>query len=189
MKTLCASGLKVTKLDIKALEEYLNTSPKEWATNALKGMINKAIKTIMKDYLEAYKAQAGESIPADLPSILSGILAMSEFVPYNRRALEDRNPERTETCDQEIWNGGFQIEDHEDQALRAYYIDPEITLVELMENKIALRKAAFTKEYTQQLIEDPAVTTIPTTQDGIIDLIVKKPEYKNRVARDAEFNP
>ena len=42
--------------------------------------------------------------------------------------------------------------------------------------------------WVQKLFADPTVTSIPADQEALIDLITKRPDYKNRVQRDAEVN-
>ena len=49
MKTLCSQGFKVSSADKKAFQHYVLESMVMWSNSALKGMINKAIKTIMKE--------------------------------------------------------------------------------------------------------------------------------------------
>jgi len=178
-KHIALLGFKISNEDQKALNEYLLVTPRQWATDALKGMINKALKTILRDWLEPYKKTQVDSISGNIAVLIPAILAMPEFKPYNVESTEKRKAERTFAAETEIWEGGFEIADHEDLALRAFYKDPEQTLYDLMENKIALRKQAFVKKYTDKLISEQAVT-IPNRHDAMINLITGEPGYKTR---------
>lgn len=183
MKTLCSSGHKISDADNKALGHYLLGTPKDWAKNALKWMINKAIKTIRRDYSEIYKSKIGP-LPAEISQLIPALIAMDEFKPYKNGSPENESPQRVENCTIEILEGGLEIEDYEDAALRAFYKDPEQTLYDLMENKIAKRKNAFIKENEPVLLNDPEVTEIPSTQDEFIQSFVIRPDCISRAERE-----
>ena len=186
MKKFCLTGFKVNNADKKALENYLLDTPKEWAQKALLGMINKAVKTIIRDYLDVYKSKGFETVPATYSELITALISLDEFKPYKRQATEKRKPARKEAASEEIWSGGFNIEDWQEAALNAYYDNPEQVLIDYMENKISLRKAAFVKEWTTRLMNDAEVTEIPTHDDDLIETSIARPEYKNRATRYAE---
>ena len=186
MKTLCSSGYQISLADRKALDHYLLVTPLEWSINALRGMVNKAVKTIMRDYYEKYKETQEDTVSADLSVIIPAILALPSFVPYNHDVPEQVQVQRKQVASQEIWEGGFQVEDYEDLALRAYYTDPEAMLMWFIENKVFQRKKAFVKEFEQAILNDPAVHSIPAKQDDFIDMVTARPEYKNRAQSEAE---
>ena len=186
MKKLNAQGFKISSADQKALDHYLLTSARDWSVAALAGMKNKAIKTILKDWFEVYKAKQTEGVSADIAVIIPAIIAMTEFKPYNTPTPEIPVVSRKEDPTQEIWDGGFDVEDYEEAALRAFYKDPEAMLEYFMENKVHARKKAFVKEQEEKMIKDKSVSTIPSKQDDLINLVCAKPEYKNRVQLEAE---
>lgn len=186
MKILCETGFKISIQDQKALDHYLNQSPKEWAELALKGMINKALKTIIRDYIEIYKSK-NVSIPANIPDLVVALIALDEFKAYKRESSETRKANRKTPKDIEVWSGGFPVEDWEKKVLDLFYKDIEQQLMEIMENKISLRKTAFCKEGLSSLFRDKssAVANIPSHDDDFIDLVTGKPGYMNRKERDA----
>ena len=186
MKKLCSIGCRISGPDKKALEAYLLTSPKVWAQGAINGMINKAIKTILKDWIETYKAKQPDSVSADIKVIIPGILAMDEFKPYNYQIPETPLVDRKEAVSEEIWEGGFDVEDHEELALRAFYSDPEAMLNYFMENKIYQRRKAFVKQHETTMLADKSVTSLPEKQDDFINLVCAKADYKNRADLEAE---
>ena len=186
MKKLCNLGFRISNADSKALEHYLLTSPKVWAQGAINGMINKAIKTILRDWFEIYKAKQTESVSADIKVIIPGILAMDEFRSYNYKIPETPLVDRKEARSEEIWEGGFDVEDHEELALRAFYSDPEAMLSYFMENKCYQRRKAFVKQHEATMLADKSVTSIPAKQDDFINLVCAKAGYKNRAAKEAE---
>jgi len=186
METLCSSGYIISLADKKALDHYLNVTPKGWATSALKGMINKSIKIIMRDYFNLYKSQQTGNISTDMSVIIPALINMVEFKPYNIKTPEMVIVERIGLRDQEIWSGGFDVESFEKQALQAYYDDPEGMLEWFMENKIYQRKKALVKVAESAMFQDPEITEIPTKQDDMINLYTSLPNYKTRLQLEAE---
>lgn len=187
MKKICSTGFKASSVDKKALEHYLLTTPKEWAEAALKGLINKSVKTIVKDYVEIFKKKNPDTIPATLHQLIPLLISMPEFKNYDNEASEKGKADRLEPANIEIWAGGFDIEDYEYDALYAFFKDPEETLRDYMENKIFARKNAMVKESQTKMINDPNVVTIPSRQDDLINLVVGDKDYKNRAAKEAEL--
>lgn len=186
MKKLCSEGFKASSADLKALSHYLLDTPKEWANKALKGLINKAVKTILKDWLEKFKEKNPSGISANLKELIPAIIKMPEVTKYNREATEKGRAQRDEEPTIEIWEGGFDIEDFEYDALYVFFSDPEQTLIDYMENKIARRKTVFVKDHEDKLIKDPETLTIPSRQDALINLVTSKPDYKNRKQSEIE---
>jgi len=183
MKTICSEGFKISNSEKKSLEHCLLEIPKQWSQNALKGMINKAIKTILKDYFDKYKESQENNINLDLEVLIPNIIAMQSFKPYNIETPSAPQINIKQSRLQEIWLGGFIIEDYEDAALKAYYEDPESMLRWFMENKIHLRKKAMIKEYLPTFIKEKKI--IPTHDDDIISMIVSENGYKNRIQKEA----
>lgn len=183
MKKLCNSGFKISNADQKALEHYLLIPANTWATNALKGMINKAVKTIMREGFEAYKKTITGNVSADYAVIIPGILNLPGFklekiqVPFNVTV------KRTEVVSQEIWANGFDVEDYEEQALKALYENPEDMLRWFMENKIYQRRKAFVKEKEVKFIQEKKA--FPANEDAFINFAVAEPGYKNRAQSEA----
>jgi hypothetical protein len=178
MKNICSSGFKISNSDQKVLDHYLLVTPRKWAEDALLSMINKAIKTIIRDWFGTYKNSKAGNIPADISVIISEIVQLNNFKNYNIPSMENRKPQRKQPVSNEIWEGGFNIEDYEYEALVVFYKDHEQTLRDLMDNKIALRKKAFVKEHEEKLIKGPSVTEMPQKDDDLVDLITADPNYK-----------
>ncbi len=52
-------------------------------------------------------------------------------------------------------------------------------------NKIFQCRKRFIKEWTKKLMDDPEVKVIPANEDEFIELVYKRPDYKDRKKRDA----
>ena len=126
MRKICASGCKISAQDLKAFNHYCLGQPREWVLGALAGCVNKAIKTIIRDYLPIYKAK-NASVPTDVAVLIPLLVSMPEFKPYNTPSPEAEVPERDCACNVEAMAGGFDIQDHEHIALSAFYASYEQT--------------------------------------------------------------
>ena len=187
MKKLNAKGFKISSVDKKAFEHYVLVSMRSWSKDALTGMINKSVKTILRDYYELYKSKQAETVSTDLNVVIPGILAMEEFKPYNYDSLVlEGEVKRKQPRNEEIWSGGFDVEDYEELALKAFYKDPEEALEAFMENKIYQRRKRLVEEEQQKIFSKKEKKSLPKEQDDFIDMVCNEPGYKNRVARDAE---
>lgn len=182
MKKLCAQGYKASLADTKALSHYLLVNPSDWGINALKGMINKATKTIIRDYYEIYKAKQVDTVSTDYAVIIPAIVAMEEFEPYNISSPESITINRKGARSEEVWLNGFDIEDWEEVALKGYYKDPEASLTWFMDNKIYQRRKAFVKEEQAKYLGKSE--TIPSQEDDFIDFVTAKVGYKTRAQNE-----
>jgi len=187
MQTILASGHLITPIDLLALQYYLLETTSEWATHALKGMINKAVSTLKKDYFEIWRAEQTGNITMDYSIIIPAIIGLTQFKTYNVATPEMPIINRTEQRTILTCESGFSIEDWEKQALDAYYVNPEQYLVWCLENKISARRKAFLKETFSIYIADQE--SFPAEEDAYINYIANKAEYKDRTAREAEETP
>lgn len=185
MKKICSTGCKASSVDQKTLGHYLLVTPKKWAQDALKGMINKAVKTIMREGFEKYKEAQTGNINPDYSVIIPGILSLPEFRIEQIATPQMVRVKRTEQASQEIWENGFDIEDHEETALNALYEDPEEMLRWFMENKIYQRRKALVKEKETLYIKDKKA--FPAAEDDLINFIVSETGYKNRAQAEEEL--
>lgn len=188
MKTILSGGHTITNTDQKVLEEYLLVTPREWAEKALKGMINKSIKMILKDYFEIYASKQSTTVSMDYSVLIPEIIELEEFQLYNTKTPLAPIFSRKEEISVQILQNGIEIEGYEDMALRAYYEDPETMLAYYIENKIYQRRKAFIKSHTQKIIASQSISEVPANPCDFINLIVSLPGYKNRTQQEAELD-
>ena len=131
------------------------------------------------------KSQEGKSLPADEKTCINEICAMG--LPHHKMKGERLlKPNRKQPRNEKILANGIDIEDHEYVASCAYWEDPEQLIVDLLDNKIARCKERFVQEWRFKLMKDSSVTEIPVDDDDLIELVVKRPDYKNRLQRQQE---
>lgn len=188
MKKICVKGFNISNVDKKVLEHYLLLTPQKWSFNALKSMIDKATRHLLSDWFDKYKETCTERVPADIASIISNIINLNGFKKYGVKIPRMPKIKRKEQPSINVWEGGFNVEDHEKMALDAYYESPEKMLEYLLQNKIYQRRKAFRKEYEAKLIKNPGVNSIPANEDDLINFVCSQAGYKNRKQGEEELN-
>lgn len=85
----------------------------------------------------------------------------------------------------QILAGGITISDIDHDALMDIIDDADLWLQAALIGKIAHSKKRLDREWRSILDADPAVLSLPASVDERVALIVTRPDYKNRAARDA----
>ena len=74
----------------------------------------------------------------------------------------------------------------EESILMHDLLDANVWVIGALDGKINNIKKRMIEEARKVLYADESVTQIPASDDGIIEMYVARPDYKNRAARDAE---
>ena len=80
----------------------------------------------------------------------------------------------------------IEINDTDLLALKNDLLDVNEWIQGAVIGKINSCKKRMINEWQPVLFNDPAVTSIPATQDDFITAVVARDDYKNRADRDAE---
>jgi len=72
------------------------------------------------------------------------------------------------------------------KCLRNDLLDPEDWFVKALTGKINRCKKRLIREWYPILMKDPEVTSIPGDEEGFLNLVFSRPDYKNRAKREAE---
>ena len=190
MRKLLQEGFLISHADELAIANELLYSLEEWAMMGPKHMLTyKPVQQIIKQGKEELKEKCkneSKPLPATKSSLVDAI-CKSAFFKSNKIGSPALNkPNRKQERNKKILVNGIDIEDHEYQAAENYWENPEQTLTDLLENKIANCKKRFVEKWTKILMEDPEVTEIPAEDDDLIEAVVLRPDYKNRATRQAE---
>jgi len=183
MTTICSSGYLLSSVDILVFNDYCLGTPREWLETAIKGLVNKATKTIIKDYQSQYVV--GEIAPTTEEELALDIIDQDYFTNYNNTIYDLIEATRQNERDTESLSDGIELTDNGYAILSAFYKDIEQTAYDLLENKIALRKNAFIKDHYTSL-EITVGSLLGSGLDSSITSITSEVDYKNREERDVE---
>jgi hypothetical protein len=78
----------------------------------------------------------------------------------------------------------INLTDAEENVLKNDLLDVESWIQTAVTNKLASAKKRMVREWFQRLKDDPAVTTVPADDDEIVDVILARPDYEDRVTRE-----
>lgn len=189
MKKILDGGHYISPVDKLALENDLNVPLEEWILAGCKSMVtHKPVKQLLKEEmpkLKAKKAKEGKNLSADCATCINEICSCETFKPRKYEGSDLKKPTRKVSCDIHILPTGFDVEDHEHTAACSYWLDPTGLVRNLIDNKIARCRERFVKEWEAKLMADPLVTEIPSNEDDLIMMVVARPDYKNRVQKEA----
>jgi hypothetical protein len=190
MKKILKNGYMMSKADKLAIANDLLYDLEEWAMMGPKFMISlKPIKILLKKELKKLKESLKKekrNLPANQSECIKEICNLKDFKPYKIKPSSMIKPNRKQSLTEKILIDGIELEDYEYIATTNYWEDPEKVVIDLLDNKIAKCKERFVNEWTQILLKDPSVKEIPLDDDDLIELVVKRPDYKNRKERESE---
>ena len=78
------------------------------------------------------------------------------------------------------------ISDAEEACLMNDLLDVDAWVQSAVEGKINKCKKRFIREWYPKLMADPTVTDMPADEQRFIDVVLARPDYKDRAARDAD---
>jgi len=88
-----------------------------------------------------------------------------------------------------ILSGGIEITDIEKKCLENDLLDIEQWVRDAIIGKINNCKKRMIREWHPKLMADPAITMLPATEDGLVDVIIAHSDYKNRAQREIKMIP
>jgi len=77
-----------------------------------------------------------------------------------------------------LFPNGLDIQDNDCNCVHAYVDSFEDWIIGALLGQIHRGKKKMIRQYQQVLFDDPDVVTIPATEEGLIDMIVKRPDYE-----------
>lgn len=79
----------------------------------------------------------------------------------------------------------INISDADEACLKSDLLDIDAWVRKAVEGKIGNSRKRLIREWQPKLMADPAVTDMPANEQRFVDMVLARPDYKNRVAREA----
>jgi len=79
----------------------------------------------------------------------------------------------------------IDIDDFELECMRYLIAEPEKWIIAAIAGKVHAAGSRMKAEYVPILLADPAITSMPSTEKGVLQKILGYEGYKNRSKRDA----
>jgi len=77
------------------------------------------------------------------------------------------------------------VDDFDLECMRYLISDPNQWIVGAIAGKVEAAKSRLKSKYVPILLADPAITSMPSTENGVLQKILNYEGYKNRSERDA----
>ncbi len=81
----------------------------------------------------------------------------------------------------------INISDTEEACLKNDLLDINVWMQAAVRGKIAKCRKRLIREWYPKLMADPAVTDMPADEERFIKTVLARPDYKDRVVREAEL--
>ena len=127
-----------------------------------------------------YKTRLQQDAASDPPIAISK-QATAKFEGTSRAGLTSRRPDRVPgDATVTLFSSGIDLTDIDVNCILAYVQDLEDWVIGAVMGQINRGKKKMIAQYEPIIRADPAVTTMPATEDGLINMIVARDDYQAR---------
>lgn len=188
-----SEGIKITDVEYKCLL-HIVTEPETWLLDSIieKGRLRR--DALIKEWQPKLFADPSiTELPADDEGLCDLIMARDDY-KSRADADADRNPEplyahntvRYEAVDRSgttitLFADGIELTDIDVHCILAYVQELDDWVLGALLGQINRGKKKMITQYEPIIRADPSVTTMPATEDGLINMIVARDDYKNAV--------
>ena len=186
---LFPNGITLTPMEHKCLL-HMKTSPEQWLIEAIAELARVWQETLITDWRPRLFADSTISeLPANPDALVAFIIGRAD---YQSRAAKDtatgeliegeqRRKWGERTLGQEIvtlFPNGLNISDLSCNCILAYIQDLDEWIIGALRGQINRGKKKMIAQYHPIIMADPSVTTMPATEDGLITMILERPDYQ-----------
>jgi len=197
------TGIKITDTENKSLL-HIVSDPEAWVLAAVTEKARLRREALIAEWRPRLLADPAVSeLPADDEGLCTLIMARSDYktrlqqdaaadepVPLNRHAtakfegtsrvgLTVRRPDRVPgDATVTLFASGIDLTDIDCDCILAYVQDLSDWVIGALMGQVNRGKKKMIAQYEPIIRADPAVTTMPATEDGLINMIVARSDYQ-----------
>jgi hypothetical protein len=187
---LFKTGIIISNMEYQCLL-YVEVDPEQWMRDTLKEKGRLRRDALIKEWRPRLFADpAVTELPADDEGLCALIMARSDYKTRLQKdaALDPPEPPfrnniaRYETADRSgatvtLFSDGMDITDIDVDCIMAYVQDLDDWILGALLGHINRGKKKMIAKYEPIIRADPSVTTMPATEDGLINMIVARSDY------------
>jgi len=199
------TGIAITDMENKSLL-YMVSNPEEWVLNAITEKAKSRRNALIKEWEPRLFADpAVTELPADAHELCALIMARDDYktrlqqdavedppVALNKHAtakfegisrvgLTVRRPDRVPSdATVTLFPSGMDLSDIDCDCILAYVQDLDDWVIGALMGQINRGKKKMIETWKPIILADPDVTTMPATEDGLINMIVARDDYQAR---------
>ena len=185
-----ASGVILTQSENRGLR-HLQADPETHFSQMLTDWITGVKEKLIAEWQPKLFADASVTeLPATTDGKVDLILARSDYrtrlqrdaasappMPTNQRFVAYFSRRTADGATTTLFPSGITIPDRDGNALLAYYQHLDESMLGAVLGNISRGKKVMINKYEPIIRADPSVTTMPATEDGLIDMIVARADY------------
>jgi hypothetical protein len=186
-------GITITDTEQKCLF-YMVSDPEAWLLASLVEVARLRRAALIKEWRPRLFADpAVTELPADAHQLCNLIMARSDYKTRTQADATLDPPEsptryniaRYETADRSgttvtLFSSGIDLADVDVSCILAYVQDLDDLVYGALLGQINRGKKQMIAKYEPIILDDPEVSTMPATEDGLINMIVARDDYQNR---------
>jgi len=160
---------------IKEWEPRLFADP---AVTELPADVHELCDLIMdrSDYKSRFQSDAAQD-----PPVVPDRYNMAKFEGTSRVGLTVRRPDRVPNDATVIlFPSGIDLSDIDSKCILAYVQDLDDWIIGALMGQINRGKKKMVEAWKPIILDDPDVTTMPATEEGLINMIVSRDDYKKK---------
>ena len=188
---LFATGLVVTEIEHKCLL-HIVSDPEAWLTAAITEKVRLRRDALINEWRPRLFADPSVTeLPANSSSLAELIMARDDYkTRVQRDAAEDppvsTGPDNTARYAAVTRSGttvtlfpsGINLADVDANCILAYVQDLDDWIYGALLGQINRGKKQMIAQYHPIILADPSVTTMPATEDGLINMIIARSDYQ-----------
>ena len=186
---LFTDGIKLTETKYACIL-HITANPEQWLRDVITEKARLRRDALINEWQSRLFADpAVTELPADAHELCALIMARDD---YRTRLQQDseigespylHNIKRYEAIDRSgptvtLFADGIDQSDADCACILAYVQDLDDWVLGALLGKINQGKKTLIKEWYPKLLDDPEVSTMPATEDGLITMILARDDYK-----------
>jgi hypothetical protein len=197
-------GIKITESEYKCLL-YMGADPEQWLRDAIAEKARLRREALIKEWRPKLFADPSVTeLPADAEALCDLIMARSDYktrleqdaaadppTPLDRHAtakfegtsrvgLTVRRPDRVPSdATVTLFPDGLDLSDMDCHCILAYVQDLSDWVLGALLGQINRGMKKMIQQYHPIMLADPDVSTMPATEDGLINMIVARADYQS----------
>jgi hypothetical protein len=187
------SGITITDTEQKGLL-YMVSDPEVWLLDIIAEKSRMRREQLIHDWQPWLFADPSiTELPADVHELCELIMARSDYKTrlqkdaeeYPLRIVSLDNVDRYEAIDRSgattiLFADGMDLSDIDCHCILAYVKDLEDWVLGALLGQLSRGKKLMIEKWQPIILADPDVSTMPATEDGLIDMIIARDDYQNR---------
>jgi len=188
---LFTDGIKLTEVEHHCLL-YMVANPEQWLLDSITEKVKARRNALINEWRpKLFADPAVTELPADDHALCDLIMARDDYRSRSQRDAEADPPtdpdlgnianyqavNRTGTT-VTLFASGIDVLDSDCDCILAYVYSLDNWVLGALMGQINRGKKRMIKEYHPIILADSSVTTMPATENGLIEMIVAREDYK-----------